>query len=115
VLLALHRELLRLRRELAPLRGTPDAVVEANAQPTDSLLQVRYGTPRADAVLLFHFGTAPVRTVTPAGRDWRIRLDTAGERWQGAGRVEPDHLRADSPIEIAPHSAVLLVSTGTAA
>lgn len=115
VLLALHRELLRLRTELAPLRGTPNAVVEANTRPAESLLQVRYGTPGGDAVLLLHFGTAPLRTTTPPGREWRIRFDSAGEDWHGPGRVEPDVLGGDCTIELAPHSAVLLVSTGAAA
>ena len=106
VLLDLHRELLRVRRELAPLRAD-GSTVEAVADSARSLLCVRFDA-EAGAQLYLHFGATPVAVDLPDGEAWRLRLDTAAARWNGPGRIEPDVVRGGGSIELPPHSALLL-------
>ncbi|MGH2349611.1 MAG: DUF3459 domain-containing protein, partial [bacterium] len=108
-LYALHRELLRIRVELMPLLRAADFRVDTDCHPATALLQVHYSGAGRAATLILAFGTAVLDTTTPPGAEWRIRMDTAAEMWGGPGRLEPDLLRADALLEIAPHSAVLLV------
>lgn len=115
LLVALHRELLRARAELMPLLRAPDLGIEADADAVTSLLRVHYRTATRAATLLLAFGkvacdtTTPAAASTPTAAGWRIRIDTTAEAWGGHGRVEPDLLGADTLLEMASHSAVLLV------
>ena len=108
-LLSLHRELLRARRELAPYRTPGRSRVDAGADAASALLRVTLSSEAGDALLLLHFGTAPCATSAPQGARWRMRIDTAATEWGGPGRVEPRILTGGSPLEMPPHTAVLLV------
>jgi maltooligosyltrehalose trehalohydrolase len=109
VLVSLHRELLRARRELAPLRAPGRSRVDAGADAASALVRVTLASDAGDALLLLHFGTAACRTAAPEGARWRMRIDTAAAEWRGPGRIEPRILSGGSPLELPPHSAVLLV------
>ncbi len=108
-LLELYRELLRVRRGLRSLPQSSFAGVTTHADAASALLRIRYTRAEHESLLLLHFGTAPHRTTAPPEGQWRIRMDTAALEWNGPGRVEPALLRGGSGVEMAPHTALLLV------
>lgn len=109
-LLALHRELLRLRREVPALARRERATVDAREE--DDLVVVRRAGPagEADAVLLLHLGDEPAsREVPLENGTWRVVLDTADEAWGGPGGRTGEARRDRATVPLAPRSAVLLV------
>jgi maltooligosyltrehalose trehalohydrolase len=110
-LLAFHRELIRTRRAMSCLRPRSFDDIRARCDPASDLVHIAYADHDGEARLLLHFGRAPIRAPVPDGRAWCIRFDTSAEQWRGPGRAEPNLLRAGSDVELAPHSALLLVPT----
>jgi maltooligosyltrehalose trehalohydrolase len=105
-MLALYRELLGLRRELAPLRMLDPRGVEvarSDAPPVVWLLRI---APGGEAALLcLHVGREPARLDVPFGTDggWRPLLDSADARFGGPGAG-----RLDEALAVQPTSFVLL-------
>ncbi len=108
LLFALHRELLRVRRETRMLRPVSFAQVSTAAETAGGLVRVHVRAGGGESLLLLHFGAAPRQALLPAGAEWRIRLDTAARQWNGPGRIEPDVVRGGTMLGLAPVSAVLL-------
>ncbi|MGH9794285.1 MAG: malto-oligosyltrehalose trehalohydrolase, partial [Candidatus Acidiferrales bacterium] len=129
-LLALHRELLRLRRERPALRKLDKATVNVTAIDQGPLLFMRRGTGAEQILVAFNFHTAVAQVKLPApssrakgresprakGREsprakerWRKLLDSADQRWQGPGSALPAVLdaREDVMMEVRPRSFVL--------
>jgi maltooligosyltrehalose trehalohydrolase len=109
---ALHRELLRLRREESGLAGGRSRLETACLEEERVLVVLRSRGPHR-AALLLNFGEAPAAPgpLLPAGR-WRKALDTAEARWAGPGSPAPDSLDSpDEPPALAPHSAVLYTAS----
>jgi maltooligosyltrehalose trehalohydrolase len=108
---ALHRELLRLRRE-EPALAVNQSSVETACLEEPGVLVVLRGRGLRRAALVLNFGggeTSP--GPLPPGGPWQKALDTADPRWGGPGSPAPE--RCDPrvrPWRLAPHSAVLYTS-----
>jgi maltooligosyltrehalose trehalohydrolase len=98
VLVALYRELLRLRRERVRPTHARQGGDNLHVDACRKVLLVR----RPDAVLLFHFGAAPSHCALPwpAGA-WRPLLASADERWQGPGSGLPGQLESAGEVALA--------------
>jgi maltooligosyltrehalose trehalohydrolase len=107
-MLALHRELLRLRRE-EPALGD-GAKINAVAFEDERALLVRCTRDHAEAALVLSFGDAPVTLPLAAGR-WRAAFESEDARWGGSGAAWPEGIVADGAARLtfAPASAVLFV------
>ena len=90
------RELLRLRREVPALASLDRTRVEAHPFEEQRTLAVarRRGDSAALLVLAFAPGARPVRL--PARGPWRKALDSAEDRWAGAGGRAPPCLESIS-------------------
>jgi maltooligosyltrehalose trehalohydrolase len=103
-MLDLHRELLRLRRELGPLRDPDPGRVETARTDAPPVVWVRRWDEAAQILLVLHFGTGEARLEVPfADADWRPLLDSADTRFGGPGAG-----RLQGCLTMAPTSFVLL-------
>ncbi len=82
VLLAWHRELVRLRREVPALRAGVRA--EAEVDEDRRVLTVRRRSAGGEALLVANLGTEPV-AAGPDGDGWASVLHSADRRWGGPG------------------------------
>ncbi len=108
-MLALYTELLRLRREVAPLRALDPRGVETARSDDPAVVWVRRACPSGEAALLcLHFGAAPNVLAIPFAGAWRPLLDSADARFggPGAGGLETGRL------SVAP-TAFILLAGGT--
>lgn len=117
-LLALHRELIRLRKACpalsvpeGPLAGKTEAVP---FERDKALLVLRVnGGNRAAA--LFHFGDSPAELSLPLpGKRWATALDSSDERWGGPGGAAPRAIDAAAgrAVPVRPRSFILLLEDG---
>jgi maltooligosyltrehalose trehalohydrolase len=109
-LLALHRELLRLRRERPALGAPTKEGTETRADPGTGVLVLRRRTEDDEALAAFHFGAEPVTITLPEG-DWDLAVDSADPRWGGPGGG-PDAGAPGGTAEgavVRPRSFVLFV------
>lgn len=132
----LHRELLRLRREVPALapggsrlplddRGTTegvDLVAEVHEDAEVIALHRRHGDSDALVALCFADEPRAVGLELPQG-EWEVALDTAAPRWRGEGEEAPalrpeltDHLGGDAvrsagraELPLGRRSALLLL------
>ena len=102
-LLALYRELIRLRHALVRPGHVRPVRDDLHANERRKLLVVR----RPDVVLVFHFGLEPLACALPwpAGT-WEQVLASADERWQGPGSALPGQLESTGEVTLtlAPRS-----------
>jgi maltooligosyltrehalose trehalohydrolase len=104
-MLALYRELLRLRRELAPLRDLDPDRVEVTRTDDPAVVWMLRGDPASDTVVVcLHFGNEPRLLDVPFGGAGRVLLDSADVRFGGPGAVGP----SGGAITAAPQSVVVL-------
>lgn len=82
-LLAIHRELLRLRRELPALRSRAR---EARLEGAVLGLRRRSDNGRSEALALFNLGHRS--EAMPGAGGWTVALDSADARWAGPGVPE---------------------------
>ncbi|MFL5797382.1 MAG: malto-oligosyltrehalose trehalohydrolase [Actinomycetota bacterium] len=82
VLLAWHRELVRLRREAPAMR--PGVRAQAEADEGRRVLTVRRRGADGEALLVANLGPEPV-TAGPEGDGWTRVLHSADRRWGGPG------------------------------
>ena len=112
-LLALHRTLLRLRREVAALRPATMEDIRVEVDEARGVLTVRTAGAGGSALLLLHFGAGNERVALPeAAGGWRVLLDTGAPRWRPDGDFEHPESERREPvetIELAPWSAAALV------
>jgi maltooligosyltrehalose trehalohydrolase len=110
-LYALYRELLRLRRELAPLLGAGRRRIEVDADEDAGILRVRRWRSGEQVLCLFQLGSdgASVAVDVPEG-DWQVELDSAEERFGGPGCA----LRsvAGEPVMAIKPSSFLILRNG---
>jgi maltooligosyltrehalose trehalohydrolase len=110
-IVALYRELLRLRREVPALAHLSRDSLDTTVIDRPRVLVVRRWTGADEAALVANF-EAERRTVAvplPPG-SWRVLLDTAASEWAGPGsrvslEVESD---GEATLSLAPSSLVLL-------
>ncbi|MFA9430050.1 malto-oligosyltrehalose trehalohydrolase [Egicoccus sp. AB-alg2] len=108
--LALYRELLRLRREVPALTaedaGPADAVL--HAATTLSFRRSRAADPAQDVVVVLHAGEAAADVPLPPDATWQVVFDTADVRWGGPGGVAVDDAPGAPRVRLPGTSAVLL-------
>jgi len=110
-LLALYRELLRVRSDAPALRPGRCAV-RVDADPPAGWLAARLTVSHDDALLAgFQLGPAKQEVSLPDGDgSWRLRLTTDDTAFGGSGRRVPERLQARGGrlhLLLAPESAVL--------
>jgi maltooligosyltrehalose trehalohydrolase len=89
----LHRELLRLRREVPALASLSKDQLEVRGFEKRKLLVVHRWAEGDEVCFCAHFGTEPLQMNLswPAG-EWDLLLDTAQERWRGPGGRMPQRI-----------------------
>jgi maltooligosyltrehalose trehalohydrolase len=103
--LDLYRELLRLRRELPPLRDLDPGRLEVTRTDDPAVVWMLRGDPASNTVVVcLHFGNEPRLLDVPFGGAGRVLLDSADARFGGPGTVAA----SGGAITAAPQSAVVL-------
>jgi maltooligosyltrehalose trehalohydrolase len=113
-ILALYRELFRLRREVPALAGADadEAVPTLHGPGTLSFRRARHGRPDEAVLVVLHADDAPTTvTVTTEGR-YEVLLDTAAPRWDGPGAATLQHRDHHLEIELGSPSGLLLRRVG---
>ena len=114
VLYALYAELLRIRRDVAPIAAPEawDAVPFVHGPATVSFVRELAGDDGAESVLVVLHAAATSATVPlPAPHAWQPVIDTAASAWGGPGG---GHLNDDGGrFTVQPRSAVLLRRFGS--
>lgn len=110
-MLALHRDLLRLRREDPAFDQEEPGRIDGAVLGASSFL-LRFFHPRGDRLLLVNLGAdrrfdaMPEPLLAPAaGRDWRLLWSSEDPRYGGTGTPEP---AADAPWTLPGQTALLL-------
>jgi maltooligosyltrehalose trehalohydrolase len=109
-LLAFHRELLRLRREVPALAHLSQRHLEVQGFEREHVLWLRRWYEQEEVLGLFHFGSAS-REMTvpwPVG-PWRKLVDSAEERWLGPGAIMPETLTSAGEVSLTLSPQALLV------
>jgi maltooligosyltrehalose trehalohydrolase len=106
----LHRELLRLRRDLPALAHLSKDDLRANSYEKQKLLTVHRWTDGDAICFAGHFGKEPLKmsVLWPEG-DWELLLDTASPRWRGPGGTMLERLTSTGEVQMTlpPWSLVL--------
>ncbi|MBI3326073.1 MAG: malto-oligosyltrehalose trehalohydrolase [Nitrospinae bacterium] len=114
VLWEFYRELIRLRKMLAPLARLSKESMEAVGYDKEKVLFVRRWSGDDQGFMVFHFGDAPIAVPLPVpeGR-WHKRLDSAEERWRGPGSAAPAVLTSAGEVVLGlpPRAVVLFMRT----
>ncbi len=111
VLYAFYRELIRLRRELPPLRRPEREEVEVAGLATEGVIAVCYRRGGTELMALFALGETP-RSIRLPFRHGECRklLDSAEKCWGGPGSISPERISAGSDgveLTLAPFSVTL--------
>ncbi|MFO7801410.1 MAG: malto-oligosyltrehalose trehalohydrolase [Desulfovermiculus sp.] len=107
-MLALYRELLRLRRTLPPLRVLDKERVQAQTWAEDTILTVHRWYRGQEILFIAHFHGQEQTWITQALPGLRsLLLDSSQERWAGPGGQAPQRLQPAAPITLMPWSFVL--------
>ena len=89
-MLDLYRELLRLRRQLAPLRDLDPDRVEIGRTDDPAVIWMLRGDPASETVLVcLHFGPEPRLLDVPFTGERTTLIDSADARFGGPGAVAP--------------------------
>ncbi len=111
LLLKLHRDLIRLRRDLPALRNLSKKNLSAQCVEAAGTLALHRWKGTEAILAIFHFGDAPAAPSLdlPVGI-WHKRLDSADTVWNGPGSNVPDEIPSTGRVEVSlqPHSFVLL-------
>ena len=114
VLFEFYQALLRLRKELPPLACLSKEQMEVWSSALEQALSLRRWAGEQETLSIFHVGKSPgtLHLPLPPGR-WQKQLDSAEERWLGAGSVTPGELEStgDTVVPMAAESCVLFVRT----
>ena len=108
--LAFYRELLRLRRELAPLAAGDPGALETARSDQPPVVWVRRASGGEETVACLHFGDADGDLELPFAGPWRVVLDSADARFAGPG---PGSLTGRR-LRVRPASFVLLKAVADA-
>lgn len=93
ILFEFYQELIRLRREIAPLRSLSKEAMEVVSFEEDKALFVRRWNNGDEVFSLFHFGEdiARVGIILPEGR-WDRILESSSYRWGGNKNYAPEKI-----------------------
>lgn len=79
---AYYRELLRLRREVAPLRHPCRETTEVTSLPESQIILLRRWHEDEQVLALFHFGSRPQRARVPfPPGEWRLLFESPALAW----------------------------------
>ncbi|TVQ30281.1 MAG: malto-oligosyltrehalose trehalohydrolase [Phycisphaeraceae bacterium] len=117
MLLDLHRELLRLRREVPALRELRTDRTEVSEPEGARALLVRRWADQCETVHMLNFSDEPLEAALPGGSDaggWRLLLDTADAEWGGPGDETDTKIAASasgdpSVVRSRPWSCTLFI------
>lgn len=110
VLFELHKELIRLRREIPALAQLSQENMETFFSEPKKLLFTHRRHNDSAACVVFSFANVKVEATLPVPPgDWKKVLDTAEERWLGDGSTSADMMRStgEVPFTVAPKTFVL--------
>ena len=94
-LLALHRELIMLRKDHPVLSRLSKEDMEVAAYEAERVLYVRRWKGAAQTAAAFHFGEEPVTVSLPVPPgQWEKLVDSSDPRWGGNGGSIPDTIRS---------------------
>ena len=114
-LLALYKELLRLRRELAALSPARNEPRHAGSLDTPPVVWLHREAGGRQVLALFHFGAADAEPLLDLPRgQWQRVLDSADARWGGPGARTPEKLDTSRPgaVALAPWNFALFTAEG---
>jgi maltooligosyltrehalose trehalohydrolase len=112
-LLALYRELLRLRRQEPALGARVDARVEGEPE-VGWFLALRRPPSGPAALAAFHLGPEPREVAAPVGASgWRLALTTEDAAFGGPGSVARPRLGAEGRLLLPPDAALLYLEEGS--
>jgi maltooligosyltrehalose trehalohydrolase len=107
-----HRELLRLRREIPALSNLDLSCVKTTINAGGDVLSMHRWHENSHAFVVLHFGNDLVRTAVPipAG-PWRTILDSSDAKWGPGNSVVPKSLDSDGEVdlELQPNTALLFI------
>jgi hypothetical protein len=103
-MLAFYRELLRLRRERAPLAGDDPGRLETTRSDDPPVVWVRRAAGAQEVLVCLHFGEHDAALDVPISGEWRVALDSADARFAGPGAARLEGRR----LAARPTSFVLL-------
>jgi maltooligosyltrehalose trehalohydrolase len=107
---AFYKELIGLRSRIPALAELRMQGLQAVAFEAEKALVIRRSSKDAEGIAVFNFGREPARlpAVFPEGV-WRKKLDSADERWQGAGGLAPAEVREGGKVMLTlpPRSFVV--------
>jgi maltooligosyltrehalose trehalohydrolase len=106
----LHRELIRLRREVLALSHLSKDSLEAAGYENPKALFLRRWHQDGQVAAVFHFGaeSASVAIPLPPGQ-WRRLIDSTEEKWHGSGSRAPIELtsKGEVTLNLPPQSFIL--------
>lgn len=94
--LGYYRELLRLRRECAPLSETSPRRCTVVPAGTRALMLTRWGSGE-EAIIVLRFGGEAEWEFAGEG-EWRRELDSTDQRWGGPGATLPPLVSGSNPV-----------------
>ncbi|HEU4344961.1 MAG TPA: malto-oligosyltrehalose trehalohydrolase [Candidatus Binatia bacterium] len=107
-----YRELIRLRKELAPLARLSKDHCEVNGFEDARALTMRRWTDEEQVFTVFNFNDAQVSiSITGLAGQWKKVLDSTDKQWQGKSGTLPGILEAQPTLALAlpPRSLALFV------
>jgi maltooligosyltrehalose trehalohydrolase len=116
VLLALYKELIRLRKALPALTFASIEPLEVLGFDREQVLFVRRRAGDEEALQVFNLGKVRVEVPLPVPAGvWQKTLDSAEERWLGNGSRLPELLRSEGQItlSVGPLSFAVFVRTNS--
>ena len=115
-LLEFHKELIRLRKALAPLAHLSNRRLEVTSFEEKKVLAVRRWFEQEETVQITNFSSsrAEVSLALPAGR-WRKVLDSLDARWDGKEGPAPEGLESpgECALSLPAHACWLFAKSGT--
>jgi len=111
LLLALHRELIRIRKTDPALSRTDRESMEVSSFETEHALVVLRRNGSAQTAAVFHFGDVQgTLPLSLPGGPWEKVLDSSDARWGGPGGAPPEmpNTATDTALPMHPKSFILL-------
>jgi maltooligosyltrehalose trehalohydrolase len=101
VLANFYREVLAVRRELAPIFFAEKETTHVIDLSPEQTICIHYWAEEQDVFVILCFSTAPVSTTLPLPPGaWRKRFDSADPRWNGPGSAIPADLRSSGRVNM---------------
>jgi maltooligosyltrehalose trehalohydrolase len=102
MLRAFYKELIRLRKTLAPLAFLSKEQMEIVSSEDEKTILLRRWKEEEEVFMVFNFSRSETRVdlPVPAG-PWRKQFDSEDERWYGNGSWIPDPLQSSGTLRLS--------------